>query len=243
MSNTQKPEPRLKHADGSTLDLHSIFYTIQGEGPFAGHRSIFVRLAGCNLQCPGCDTEYTEGRMQVELSWILRQVMLEVEAHCPGAYPLIVITGGEPLRQPIGPFVRQLIDRGFNVQIESNGVFAPDEVLHTLLTNLRQTDAVTLVVSPKTKQISRASHELASCFKYVLQAGSIDERDGLPILALEHPAAGGVARPREGAPVYVNPYDEKDDAANAANLAAVALSAMKFGHIAGVQMHKLIGLE
>jgi len=69
--NQQKPEPRAK-GDGSILDFHSMFFTIQGEGPFAGHRSIFVRLAGCNLQCPGCDTEYTQGRSVVGILWLRR---------------------------------------------------------------------------------------------------------------------------------------------------------------------------
>ena len=52
-TNTQEPEKidRDRH-----LDVHSIFHTIQGEGPYCGHPAVFIRLAGCNLQCPGCDT-------------------------------------------------------------------------------------------------------------------------------------------------------------------------------------------
>jgi 7-carboxy-7-deazaguanine synthase len=244
MSNTQKPEPRAK-GNGDSLDFHSMFYTLQGEGPFAGHRAIFIRLAGCNLQCPGCDTEYTNGRQEVSVDWLLQQVAIQLgEHHKSGPLPLIVMTGGEPLRQTIGPFIKRLYERGFNIQIESNGVFAPDEELDRLLVN-NVRHHVTLVVSPKTKRINERTSMLASAFKYVLSHDSVDPNDGLPVMALEHPASTGVARPSTvtNVPVYLNPYDVKDDEVNLANLRAVALSCMRYGYIAGVQMHKLIGLE
>lgn len=245
--NNQKPEARAK-GDGSTLDLHSMFFTIQGEGPFAGHRAIFVRLAGCNLQCPGCDTEYTEGRHETSIGMILEVVQILEKQNSKTTRPvLVVITGGEPLRQPIGQLIALLIGRGYPVQIESNGVFAPDDLLDRLLTH---DDKVTLVVSPKTKRINERTAFLATCFKYVLDAGSVDPLDGLPVMALEHPASTGVARPPSWAdsfahevPIYLNPYDAKDDQRNAENLRAVATSVMAHGYIAGVQMHKLIGLE
>lgn len=239
--NSQKPEARSK-GDGQVLDLHSMFFTIQGEGPFAGHRAIFVRLAGCNLQCPGCDTEYTEGRHPVSAAQLALDVDQLARSHV-GSHraPLIVITGGEPLRQTIGPFIQDLIYMGFRVQIESNGVFAPDDILSTALC---YDDKVTLVVSPKTKRIHKDADALATCFKYVLDASSVDPLDGLPVMALEHPASTGVARPSDRTrPIYLNPYDAKDEARNAENLRAVATSCMKHGYIAGVQMHKLIGLE
>ena len=62
--NQQAPEKQQLRGDG-LLAVHSIFYTIQGEGPFAGETAVFVRLAGCNLQCPLCDTDYTSDRRMV----------------------------------------------------------------------------------------------------------------------------------------------------------------------------------
>jgi len=50
--NQQPIEKQFLHPKGD-LEVHSIFLTIQGEGPFTGQRAVFVRLAGCNLQCPG----------------------------------------------------------------------------------------------------------------------------------------------------------------------------------------------
>ena len=248
--NTQKPEPRSK-SDGATLDLHSVFFTLQGEGPFTGHRSIFVRLAGCNLQCPGCDTEYTEGRREVRLVDLLMQIDILAEEHGVSDLNnfLIVITGGEPLRQPIGQFVEILLKEGYRVQIESNGVLPPDPILLNLLRAERWSDyylnkgRLALIVSPKTKRISELTADLSTCFKYVLDHRSINPDDGLPIKALEHPASTGVARPPRGKPIYVNPYDVKDLIENQRNLDAAAKSALEFGYICGVQLHKLLGLE
>lgn len=246
--NTQKPEAQDK-GNGFTLDFHSMFFTIQGEGPFAGHRSIFVRLAGCNLQCPGCDTEYTQGRTKQtilelvhDISELSSQHLIPREPSFPRTPMLVVITGGEPLRQQIGPFAQMLLEWGFRVQIESNGVFAPDPILEELLSSLQ--NLVWLVVSPKTTRVNAVSDTLACAFKYVLDADSVDPKDGLPIKALEHPASTGVARPTHPhKKIYVNPYDTKDPERNARNLHAAADSCMTHGHILGIQLHKLIGVE
>jgi len=237
MINTQKPEPAAR-GDGQTLDVHSVFFTIQGEGPFTGVRSIFVRLAGCNLQCPGCDTEYTKGRE----TWKVRHLVtlihqLSMDNNAPNC--LVVITGGEPLRQNIGRLCLTLAHIGHGVQIESNGVFPPDSVTEGMIL---AGDAM-LVVSPKTRHINRRTAELAMCFKYVLDAQSVSPDDGLPILALGHPAAGGVARPpHPTCIIYINPFDAGDAEQNKANLEAVVNSAKAHGHVMGVQLHKLVNL-
>ena len=41
------------------LQLAEIFYSIQGEGTWSGTPAVFVRLAGCNLACDFCDTDYS----------------------------------------------------------------------------------------------------------------------------------------------------------------------------------------
>ena len=45
------------------LDVKEIFYSIQGEGPFAGEPCWFIRLAECPLRCPGCFVKNTKIRM------------------------------------------------------------------------------------------------------------------------------------------------------------------------------------
>lgn len=239
--NVQKPEPFAK-GDGVTLDLHSIFFTIQGEGPYTGHRAVFIRLAGCNLQCPGCDTEYTQGRRQVETTEIVSHVNA-LQLNSLGALPLIVITGGEPFRQPIGRLVDLLVTNGYRVQVESNGVLPPCGTVEYLA----QTGKVDVIISPKTVRVHEGWRELARAWKYVLDHRSVDQSDGLPIRALEHTAPVGVARPpwrlvAEGR-VYLNPCDTGDAAHNALNLDAVKRSCTRFGYVAGVQLHKLMNVE
>ncbi|WP_404603863.1 4Fe-4S cluster-binding domain-containing protein, partial [Raoultella planticola] len=98
--NSQTPE---KKDYQSTLEVHSIFSTIQGEGPFCGRPAVFVRLAGCNLQCPGCDTEYTQNRERLNYGSILQNIEERLMSTSSNAN-LIVISGGEPFRQNIAPF-------------------------------------------------------------------------------------------------------------------------------------------
>ena len=48
------------------MKVNEIFYSLQGEGLNTGTPAVFVRLSGCNLQCPFCDTEHAEGKEMTE---------------------------------------------------------------------------------------------------------------------------------------------------------------------------------
>lgn len=244
--NQQKPEKRVFEED--VLDFHSMFLTIQGEGPFTGRKAVFIRLAGCNLQCPNCDTEYTEGRHYLSPVVLTQQAANLWRGQDHGllyngnrSRPLVVITGGEPLRQEIGPLVRLLLNFGFEVQIESNGVFAPTQRLYELL---MFNSHCHLIVSPKTSRVHDDCHRLARAFKYVLSYDQVEPSDGLPLRALMHKASPHIARPNEKfkGDIYVNPEDSKDPIINRLNLQAVVNSCMKHGYIAGIQLHKLLDL-
>lgn len=227
--NTQPIVKQDLHPEGHLL-VHSVFYTIQGEGPFSGHPALFIRLADCNLQCPGCDTEYTKGKQLVTPLQILETVQSMIQPTM-----LVVITGGEPFRQNIAPAVRNLVSKGYKVQIETNG---------TLFVPGLPWDSITIVCSPKTGRLNQSLLREIKAFKYVLHADSVDD-DGLPIKALDHTVGGRVARPPEDfkGPVYLQPMDCHNTAQNARNLDAVVKSCMRHGHILQLQIHKLIGVE
>jgi len=235
--NSQPIEKSVaKTTDGSVLDLHSVFYTIQGEGPYAGHAAVFVRLAGCNLQCPLCDTDYTDGRKNVHYQDIVKEVCSLAQENCRAGNPIVVITGGEPFRQNISSLVNHLIDLGFTVQIETNGTLPPPRGMHV---------RARIVVSPKTGKVNNETEMRASAFKYVASVGNIDEKDGLPTTALGHTATPRLARPgyRKYIPIYLQPADHKDKAENTANLSAVVNSCMTFNYRLCVQLHKVVGVE
>lgn len=222
----------------SVLFVNSIFHTIQGEGPFAGSPSVFVRLMGCNLQCPSCDTEYTSGAAW-EVGHIVNRVRECWLDPIGWRRPLVVITGGEPFRQDISRLVSMLIDNGFKVQIETNG---------TLFVNLGWSMAsphLTIVCSPKTGKVNKDLLQHIDAFKYVVHADSVDFDDGLPILALDHTASPRVARPPQffDGDIFIQPIDVKDEAENKRHLAAAMSSALRFGYRLCLQMHKIIGVE
>lgn len=235
-------DPNLQH-----LDVNSIFYTIQGEGPFAGRTAVFVRMAGCNLQCPMCDTEYSERTRLTPKEIVHRVGVLFYNntksdpfgvGQCYNPEPLVVITGGEPLRQPINAMVAQLLERGFEVQIETNG---------TLYRELPyQSQKLTVVCSPKTGKVNSNLMPHIQAFKYVASAEELEgSTDGLPATALGHSNGGGLGRPAEWwrGTVYLQPADHKDEKVNAANMQAVVRSCLTYGYRLCLQMHKYAQVE
>lgn len=227
--NTQ---PTEKRTTSTKLDFHSMFMTIQGEGPFSGRPAIFIRLAGCNLQCPLCDTEYTNGRQLRNPETVAYEAAGMAERW---EKPLFVITGGEPFRQPLAlaELVNELLEYG-EVQIETNG-----SLWHPAL-DISDPD-FHIVVSPKTSRVKEEIAVRAAAWKYVAQAGDLD-KDGLPKTALGHPTASRLSRPVEPAPVYLQPADEGNSFANAANAQAVLESCLANGYIYCHQLHKTIGV-
>lgn len=244
--NDQAIEKREYRIDGN-IDVHSIFYTIQGEGPFCGTPAIFVRLAGCNLQCPACDTEYTKGRKMMGPRAIVAEVneIWRAEKWRPGC--LVVITGGEPFRQDLSELLKFLEFAGYYVQIETNGTLPPSSHQYNL--NISERNGTYIVCSPKTGRVHPEIWKAACCAKYVLEAGNMRESDGLPLTALMHTANPHVARPPEwwanetNRPIYLQPMDAKNTAENARNVMAVRDSCMKHGYILQLQIHKIIGVE
>jgi organic radical activating enzyme len=200
-----------------------------------------VRLAGCNLQCPGCDTEYTEGRQDLQPPGTVAYSVKDLagKAFAYHTARLVVITGGEPFRQDIRKLVEILLDYGFEVQIETNGSLYLEGIPygHRMLT---------IVCSPKAGKIAAELADKVDYFKYVVKREDVSIDDGLPLHALDHPApASGVARPPKGFPpenIYVNPMDEKSQELNELNLQEAVRSSLAHGYTLGLQIHKLINL-
>jgi 7-carboxy-7-deazaguanine synthase len=98
--------------------LIEIYKSIQGESSLAGRPCIFVRLAGCNLRCAWCDSEYTfTGGYKLSED----ESVAEIEKLAP--VKLVEFTGGEPLLQEreLVPLMERLLGQGYELMIETSG--------------------------------------------------------------------------------------------------------------------------
>lgn len=245
---------------GHELFVHSIWPTIQGEGPHAGCPAIFIRLTGCNLRCHFCDTEFETGRV-LTLDEIVRQIKVAMEV-CDT--DLIVLTGGEPMRQQIIPLLARCADIGWYVQIETAGTVWPPEVAVAefdgragrivSLDALVDGDMVQLVCSPKTPKVHPKIEEHCDHFKYIIKKGETDER-GLPNQStqlMNSPAKIYRPDPDNVLPtIWLQPcfeyadlegYEEKA-LKNKQNRDEVVRLALKHGHRISLQQHRILGVE
>lgn len=127
------------------MRINEIFYSLQGEGFYTGTPSLFVRLSGCNLKCPFCDTDhlpYTE---------MTEHEIIEEVAKCPAKH--VVITGGEPSLQLTELLIEGLHSLGKYVAVETNGT-------HELPQNV---DWVTLSPKDRFVKTRSASIVLSRC--------------------------------------------------------------------------------
>ncbi len=217
--------------DGMSLWVQSVFYTLQGEGPFIGTPALFVRLAGCNLQCYWCDTDFESSTWRPDLTELLERIDSQMPEHCQ----LVVITGGEPFRQNIAPLVATLLKRGLTIQIETNG---------TLWVELPESPNLHIVCSPKTSFLHEQLLPRITSFKYVLDATSIDPTDGLPNASTQKTGTETrIARPPNQSNVFVMPLDTGKSAENESNRQACVEVAMRHGYRLTLQSHKLLNIE
>lgn len=227
----QNPIRKFEKREDGKLQVHDIFWTLQGEGPYAGWPAVFVRLSGCNLACTFCDTSWDDNE---DLYLSPQEIINKINQ-----YPqrkLVVLTGGEPLRQDLsGLFQFFFRQEEPLIQIETAGTLWQD-----CLCNHR----VRIIVSPKTSRLNTFIYSQAVAFKYIIKANETSDDDGLPIKStqLENKSMY-IARPRPGALVYLSPCDELDPWKNERNQNEVVKLALRYGYIAGMQLHKIWNVE
>ena len=146
------------------MKVVEIFKSLQGEGRAQGQVATFLRLAGCNLNCAWCDTQYArsaDAGTEMSTEEVIRQITtLDCRRIC--------VTGGEPLvqKEKLIPLLEILAGKDYEISIETNGTIGFSELLSyaticmdvkcpssgeisdlTLLTNLREEDVVKFVIS------------------------------------------------------------------------------------------------
>lgn len=101
------------------LPVNEMFYSLQGEGHHAGLAAFFVRLAGCEVGCPWCDTKESwkvDENQIIKLDAILKAIALTRARS-------VVVTGGEPTLYALDRLCKALKNNDLKVFLETSGVY------------------------------------------------------------------------------------------------------------------------
>lgn len=120
-----------------TLPWVETFLSIQGEGPRAGRRCVFIRFGGCNLSCSWCDTPFTWDSTRYNLKEEIHPVSLDDLLETLPDCDEVVLTGGEPLIHQNNPdwadLLRRLSSKSIFIAVETNGTITPNQVTETFV--------------------------------------------------------------------------------------------------------------
>lgn len=217
----------FKEAPAESLFITSMFFTLQGEGPFAGRPALFIRLTKCNLACSFCDTffdagdwmtfsdirskayhticDYWNKKGEAVPDWVMPKGSSSL------AFPnvVLVVTGGEPLLQ------KNLMDFLNYLQYQLHGpMFGEMQIESNGTVNQNVPEHVTLVCSPKcaekngvaTKYLAPTDLILqrADCLKFVMSADENSPYSSIPEWAHEWKA-------KTGKEIYISPMNIYND--------------------------------
>ncbi|MBT9312606.1 7-carboxy-7-deazaguanine synthase QueE [Leptothoe kymatousa TAU-MAC 1615] len=105
------------HGHPTAYPIVETFHSVQGEGVWTGTNAFFIRLAGCDVGCPWCDTKIswsTKPHAPINLGELVHQAQ--------AAQPfMVVITGGEPLMHNLLPLTQSLQQAGLRLHLETSG--------------------------------------------------------------------------------------------------------------------------
>lgn len=104
------------------LPVVETFHSLQGEGLHAGRSAFFLRLAGCDVGCPWCDTRHS-WELQNHPRQLLRDLAAELAAAAVAGAAFAVVSGGEPLEHDLGPLCEALdqVSGGLPLHLETSG--------------------------------------------------------------------------------------------------------------------------
>ena len=134
--------------------VNEVFYSLEGEGLFSGQAAVFVRLAGCTMHCPWCDTKYAQ---KTKFNLTAEQILKKI-----AAFPCktVVLTGGEPTEQNLTALLKLLKKNKYRIHLETNGANVIDTKLFDFCTispkafvnakMLKKADAIKYITDVKT---------------------------------------------------------------------------------------------
>ncbi|MEX3859654.1 7-carboxy-7-deazaguanine synthase QueE [Paraburkholderia sp. BR10923] len=228
----------LSHVAAHWFPVNETFDSLQGEGGFTGTPALFIRMQGCDVGCPWCDTKHTWPRDEARLvsqgevkaktalaegSWAWFDVEQLADVAHDSAARHIVITGGEPCQYDLRQLIGRLQKTGKRVQVETSGTYTPYVGRTAFLT-----------VSPKYhmpggRKVLERALERADEFKFPVGKRSDIET----VLERLQPYSE-----RHGTPIWLQPLSESRTATELCIEAA-----HRYGWRVSLQTHKFINIR
>ena len=111
------PTTSTSKTASAVLPVVETFHSVQGEGAWTGTNAFFIRLAGCDVGCPWCDTKHSWNAHRHP-----QRHTTDLIAEAKAANPaIVVITGGEPLLHDLSGLSSGLRNAGLRVHLETSG--------------------------------------------------------------------------------------------------------------------------
>lgn len=220
----------------NTVLVNEIFETIQGEATYTGTPAVFVRLQGCPVGCPWCDTKHTwevEPEKEVPATILF---LKEEDAPTFSRFSVadliecldqfqarhVVITGGEPCLYNLEAHTKAICDSGRTCQIETSGTFP-----------IRCDDRCFVTLSPKLDmpgnlEVLDEAYQRANEVKYPLGKES----------DIQKIAERVIVKMRPDCVLWVQPLSQSPKATS-----LCVKSATEQGWKVSIQTHKFIGVR
>lgn len=113
----QKSSQMVGNAHPTAYPIVEIFHSVQGEGVWTGANAFFIRLAGCDVGCPWCDTKIswsTKPHGTIAVEDLVQQAQVAQSF-------MVVITGGEPVMHDLAPLTQSLKQADLRLHLETSG--------------------------------------------------------------------------------------------------------------------------
>ncbi len=110
----------------SRISVYEVFGpTIQGEGMYCGHRTMFLRMAGCDYRCSWCDTLHAQSIKQARYELTEEEIVQLISGEAGGITKRVTITGGNPCIHDLSRLVSLLKQENYKIHIETQGSIIP----------------------------------------------------------------------------------------------------------------------